>query len=68
MNIYFLLQVQDLEVELETNKQNSKESLQQAVLIERERFTQNQWDVEELRSKCLEMELKLKAEQVPLIT
>lgn len=51
-------------MELETTKQNGKESLQQAVLIERERFTQTQWDVEELRSKCLEMELKLKFEQV----
>ena len=51
-------------MELETTKQSSKDSLQQAVLIERERFTQTQWDVEELRSKCLEMELKLKSAQV----
>ena len=51
-------------MELETTKQNSKESLQQAVLIERERFTQTQWNIEDLRSKCLELELKLKSEQV----
>ncbi|RVW92045.1 PX domain-containing protein EREX [Vitis vinifera] len=60
---YLTTKVKDLEVELETTKQNSKESLQQAVLIERERFTQTQWDIEDLRSKCLELELKLKSEQ-----
>ncbi|KAK6915070.1 hypothetical protein RJ641_020187, partial [Dillenia turbinata] len=32
------------------------------VLLERERFTQMQWDVEELRRKCLEVEWKLKSE------
>ena len=53
-----------MEVDLETTKQSSKENLQQAVLIERERFTQTQWDVEELRRKCIEMELELKSEQV----
>jgi hypothetical protein len=53
-----------LEVELETTRQNCKDNMQQAVLTERERFTQMQWDLEELRSKCLEMELKLKTEQV----
>lgn len=57
-------QVKDLEVEVETNKQKSKENLQQALLIERERFTQMQWDMEELRRKSMEMELKLKSEQV----
>ncbi|CBI36350.3 unnamed protein product, partial [Vitis vinifera] len=60
---YLTTKVKDLEVELETTKQNSKESLQQAVLIERERFTQTQWNIEDLRSKCLELELKLKSEQ-----
>lgn len=53
-----------MEVELETTKQKNKENLQQAVLIERERFTQMQWDMEELRRKSLEMEIKLKSESV----
>jgi hypothetical protein len=53
-----------LEVEVETNKQKSKENLQQALLIERERYTQMQWDMEELRRQSMEMELKLKSEQV----
>lgn len=55
------IQVKDLEVELETDRQKSKENLQQALLIERERFTQMQWDMEELRQKSLEMELRLKS-------
>lgn len=53
-----------MEVELETSKQKNKENLQQAILIERERFTQMQWDMEELRRKSLEMEMKLKSESV----
>lgn len=53
-----------MEVDLETTRNNCKENMQQAVLIERERFTQTQWDVEELRRQCLELELKLKHEQV----
>lgn len=60
---YLTTKVKDLEVELETTKQNCKESLQQAILSERERFTQMQWDTEEFRRKCFEMELKLKSEQ-----
>lgn len=48
-------------MELETDRQKSKENLQQAILIERERFTQMQWDMEELRQKSLEMEAKLKS-------
>ncbi|OMP01401.1 hypothetical protein COLO4_11913 [Corchorus olitorius] len=55
--------VKDLEVELETTRENCDENMQQAVLLERERFTQIQWDMEELRKQCLEMELKLKIEQ-----
>ncbi|WRX25936.1 Phox homology - like 4 [Theobroma cacao] len=55
--------VKDLEVELETTRDNCDENMQQAVLLERERFTQMQWDMEELRKQCLEMELKLKTEQ-----
>lgn len=58
------VQVKDLEVELETTKQKNKENLQQAILIERERFTQMQWDMEELRRKSMEMEMNLKSESV----
>lgn len=59
---FLTTKVKDLEVELETTKQKNKENLQQAILIERERFTQMQWDMEELRRKSLEMEMKLKSE------
>lgn len=58
------VQVKDLEMELETSKQKSKENLQQAILSEKERFTQMQWDMEELQQKALEMEWKLKSGQV----
>ncbi|XP_042497996.1 PX domain-containing protein EREL1-like isoform X2 [Macadamia integrifolia] len=60
---YLTTKVKDLEVELESTKQKGKENLQQAILVERERFTVTQWDMEELRRKCLEMESKLKSEQ-----
>lgn len=60
---YLTTKVKDLEVELETTKENTKENLQQAISIEKERSTQMQWDLEEFRKKCLEMELKLKAKQ-----
>lgn len=53
-----------MEVELETTSENCKENMQQAVLNEKERFTQMQWDMEELRKQLLETELKLKYEQV----
>lgn len=33
-------------------------------MLERERVTQMQWDMDELRRKCSEMESKLKFEQV----
>lgn len=56
---YLTTKVKDLEVELEATKQKSKENLEQAILIERERVTQMQWDMEELRRKSLEMELQL---------
>lgn len=56
--------MKDLEVELETTKQKSKENLEQAILIERERVTQMQWDMEELRRRSIELELKLKSQQV----
>lgn len=51
-------------MELETTRQNCKENMEQTVLTERERLTQMQWDVEELRRKCLDLEIKLKSEQV----
>ncbi|CAK8568605.1 unnamed protein product [Lathyrus sativus] len=59
---FLTTKVKDVEVELETTKQKNKENLQQAIMIERERFTQMQWDMEELRRKSLEMEMKLKSE------
>ncbi|KAI4337305.1 hypothetical protein L6164_015738 [Bauhinia variegata] len=59
---FLTTKVKDLEIDLETTKQKSKENLQQAILIERERFTQIQWDMEELRQKSMEMEMKLKSE------
>ncbi|XP_052488348.1 PX domain-containing protein EREL1 isoform X1 [Gossypium raimondii] len=65
---YLTTKVKDLEVELESTKQKSKENLQQAILIERERFTQMQWEMEELRQKSLEMELKLNPNQVMYLT
>lgn len=51
-------------MELETTKLRSKENLQQAILAEKERLTQMQWDMEELRQKSFEMELKLKSSEV----
>ncbi|KAL3497344.1 hypothetical protein ACH5RR_040076 [Cinchona calisaya] len=60
---YLTTKVRDLEVELETTKQKSKENIEQAILIERERVTQMQWDMEELRRKSMEMELKLNSQQ-----
>ncbi|WCJ30318.1 Phox (PX) domain-containing protein [Euphorbia peplus] len=57
---YLTTKVKDLEAELDITKQKNKENLQQAVLIERERLTQMQWDMEELKRKSLEMELELK--------
>ncbi|XP_027355083.1 PX domain-containing protein EREL1 [Abrus precatorius] len=59
---FLATKVKDLEIELETTREKNKENLQQAILIERERFTQMQWDMEELRQKSLEMEMKLKFE------
>jgi len=53
-----------LEVELEATKQKGRETLQQAILAERERITQMQWDMDELRRKYSEMESNLKIEQV----
>ncbi|XP_014501326.1 PX domain-containing protein EREX [Vigna radiata var. radiata] len=60
---YLVTKVKDLEVELETTRLNCQENMQQAVLAEKERFTQMQWDIEELRRKCMETEMKLKLEE-----
>ncbi|CAA2994342.1 Hypothetical predicted protein [Olea europaea subsp. europaea] len=60
---YLTTKVKDLENELGSTKQTGKENLEKAILIEREKFTQMQWDTEEFRRKCMEIELKLKAEQ-----
>ncbi|CAO2816932.1 unnamed protein product [Amaranthus hypochondriacus] len=60
---YLTTKVKDLEVELETTKEKSKENLQQALSLEKERITKMQWDMEELRRKSLEYELKLKSKE-----
>ncbi|RLM55915.1 hypothetical protein C2845_PM10G17100 [Panicum miliaceum] len=60
---YLTTKVKDLEVELEATKQKGRETLQQAILAERERITQMQWDMDELRRKYSEMEPNLKTEQ-----
>uniref|UniRef100_A0A1J3GFJ5 PX domain-containing protein n=1 Tax=Noccaea caerulescens TaxID=107243 RepID=A0A1J3GFJ5_NOCCA len=60
---YLNRKVNDLEGELETTKQRSKENLEQAIMTERERITQMQWDMEELRQKSYEMEMKLKSRE-----
>jgi hypothetical protein len=49
---------------LEATKQKGRETLQQAILAERERITQMQWDMDELCRKYSEMELNLTSEQV----
>ncbi|XP_024970077.1 PX domain-containing protein EREX-like isoform X1 [Cynara cardunculus var. scolymus] len=60
---YLTTKVKELEMELETRSQSSKENAQQAISTERERSTHLQWDMEELRRKCMEFELKLTTEQ-----
>ncbi|XP_055827818.1 PX domain-containing protein EREL2-like isoform X2 [Solanum dulcamara] len=64
---YLATKVKDLEIELDSLKQSGKENLQQAVLTEKEKLTQMLWDMEELRRKCVEMELKLTSEQADKI-
>jgi hypothetical protein len=49
---------------LEATKQKGREMLQQAILTERERITQMQWGMDELRRKYSEMDSNLKTEQV----
>ncbi|XP_074276582.1 PX domain-containing protein EREL2-like [Silene latifolia] len=60
---YLTTKVKDLEVELESTKEKNKETLQQALSLEKERITKMQWDMEELRRKSLELELKLKSQE-----
>ncbi|GAA0143181.1 hypothetical protein LIER_03924 [Lithospermum erythrorhizon] len=60
---YLTTKVKDLEVELETTKQKGKDNLEQAMLLERERITQMQWEMEELRRSSMEMELRLKCQE-----
>ncbi|KAF4399785.1 PX domain-containing protein EREX [Cannabis sativa] len=60
---YLTTKVKDLEVELETTKQTCIENIQHTVFSEKEKFTQMQWDVEELQSKCMKLELQLKSEE-----
>ncbi|KAM7277464.1 hypothetical protein ACFE04_019330 [Oxalis oulophora] len=60
---YLATRVKDLEVELETTKLKGRENLEQAIMLERERCTQMQWEMEELRRKSLETELQLKSQQ-----
>uniref|UniRef100_A0A0A9CLI1 Phox (PX) domain-containing protein n=1 Tax=Arundo donax TaxID=35708 RepID=A0A0A9CLI1_ARUDO len=60
---YLTTKVKDLEVELEATKQKGRETLQKAMLAERERITQMQWDMDELRRKYSEVESNLKIEQ-----
>ncbi|KAE9588008.1 putative Phox domain-containing protein [Lupinus albus] len=60
---YLMTKVKDLEIELEITRVNFRENMQQAVLTEKERFTQMQSDMEEFRRKCLKMEVKMKSEE-----
>ncbi|KAK4488862.1 hypothetical protein RD792_004652, partial [Penstemon davidsonii] len=60
---YLTTKVNDLETELESTKKSGKENLEQAIIIERERYTQIKWDMEELSRRCIELELGLKSEQ-----
>ncbi|XP_010487435.1 PREDICTED: cingulin [Camelina sativa] len=48
--------VKDLEVELDTTRESCKQGMEKTVLDENERFTQIQWDMEELRKQCMDME------------
>ncbi|XP_010545759.1 PREDICTED: uncharacterized protein LOC104818021 [Tarenaya hassleriana] len=54
---FMSMKIKDLEVELETTRESCKQGMEHAVLSEKERFTQMQWDMEELRKQYMEMEL-----------
>ncbi|GAB2230906.1 hypothetical protein Droror1_Dr00015203 [Drosera rotundifolia] len=56
-------ELKDLKTELKIARETDKESLKNGVSSEREHYTQIQWDMEELRKRCLELELRLKDEQ-----
>ncbi|CAI0422441.1 unnamed protein product [Linum tenue] len=60
---FLMMRVKDLEADLETTKDSCKENMQQAALKERERFTQMQWDIEELQNRYFEKEMNLEFEQ-----
>lgn len=60
---FLMTKVKDLEGDLENARLKSRETLQQAVLLEREQVTQLQWDLEELRRKVFETEQSYKLEQ-----
>ncbi|KAH9310771.1 hypothetical protein KI387_025806, partial [Taxus chinensis] len=60
---FLAAKVKDLDGELENYRHKSRETLNQAVLLERERVTQLQWDLEELRRKVFETEENYKLEQ-----
>ncbi|CAL1377730.1 unnamed protein product [Linum trigynum] len=60
---FLMMRVKDLEADLETTKDSCKENMQQAALKERERFTQMQWDIEELKNRYFEKEMNLEFEQ-----
>lgn len=57
------MQVKNLEVELETTKKNGNKNLHQ-VIPNGDKFTQTQWDADDFKRKFMELELKLKSEQV----
>ncbi|KAI4387072.1 hypothetical protein MLD38_004933 [Melastoma candidum] len=60
---FLTTKVKDLEAELETTRHSCKENARQSTFIEKEKFTKMQWDLEELRRKCLETEVQFKSEQ-----
>lgn len=59
---YFKAKVKDLEMELESVKKTCKDDYQKAILVDREKLAQIQWDAAELQRKyaTLESSLKLK--------
>ncbi|XP_051147694.1 PX domain-containing protein EREL2-like isoform X2 [Andrographis paniculata] len=60
---YLTIKINDLETELESTKKSVEENLERAMSAEEERITQMQCDMEELRKRCIEMELRLKSKQ-----
>ncbi|XP_020598359.1 PX domain-containing protein EREX-like [Phalaenopsis equestris] len=64
---YLMAKVNDLEEELRVIKWKNKEILQQAIFAENGRVTKIQWDRDELLRKVLQMESRLKLEEVERI-